>query len=186
VLNQKFLLKKQHQYIYGGESVEKEIKNFPDYKITDDGKVISLKYKKQKVMKTWLQKNGYENIVLSKNGERFHFLVHRLVASAFIENELGLPEVNHKNKIRKDNRVENLEWCTRMENLKESYETLGPTRNFRCCFLINQYSKEKIGFFNSICEAATFAKKNFGCSESGMKRNYKSKGYEIIFEECND
>lgn len=162
---------------------EKEIKNFPGYVITDNGKVISYKFKKPRVMKTWLQKSGYENIKLCKENRTYHFLIHRLVAEAFIPNPNNLPEVNHKNKIRNDNRVENLEWCSRKENLYDSYSTLSQIRNFKECLLINSETKEIIGDFKSISAAAKYASENFGCSKSGMIRNYKSKGYEIKFNE---
>lgn len=161
--------------------MEKEIKNFPGYVITDNGKVISYKFKKPRVMKTWLQKSGYENIKLCKENHTYHFLIHRLVAEAFIPNPNNLPEVNHKNKIRNDNRVENLEWCSRKENLYDSYSTLSQIRNFKDCLLINSETKEIIGNFKSISAAARYASENFGCSKSGMIRNYKSKGYEIKF-----
>lgn len=163
--------------------MEKEIKDFPGYVITDNGKVISYKFKKPRVMKTWLQKSGYENIKLCKENHTYHFLIHRLVAEAFIPNPNNLPEVNHKNKIRNDNRVENLEWCSRKENLYDSYSTLSQVRNFKECLLINSETKEIIGHFKSISAAAKYASENFGCSKSGMIRNYKSKGYEIKFNE---
>lgn len=163
--------------------MEKEIKNFPGYTITDDGKVISYKFKEPRIMKTWLQKSGYENIKLCKENHTYHFLIHRLVAEAFIPNPNNLPEVNHKNKIRNDNRVENLEWCSRKENLYDSYSTLSQIRNFKECLLVNSETKEIIGDFKSISAAAKYASENFGCSKSGMIRNYKSQGYEIKFNE---
>lgn len=163
--------------------MEKEIKDFPGYTITDDGKVISYKFKEPRIMKTWLQKSGYENIKLCKENHTYHFLIHRLVAEAFIPNPNNLPEVNHKNKIRNDNRVENLEWCPRKENLYDSYSTLSQIRNFKECLLVNSETKEIIGDFKSISAAAKYASENFGCSKSGMIRNYKSQGYEIKFNE---
>ena len=163
--------------------MEKEIQDFPGYTITDDGKVISYKFKEPRIMKTWYQKSGYENIKLCKNNQTYHFLIHRLVAEAFIPNPNNLPEVNHKNKNRADNRVENLEWCDRISNLYDSYSTMSPVRNFRKCCLFKEDTNEIIETFQSITAAARYASEKFGCSKSGMERNHKSKGYKIEYLE---
>lgn len=128
--------------------MEKEIKGYDgDYTITDDGKVISYKYKTPRKMATWYQKNGYENIKLCKNNKTYHHLIHRLVAEAFIPNPDNLPQVNHKNKNRADNTVENLEWCTAQDNLYDSYSTMSPTRNFKECLLIRNIDNLVVGNF---------------------------------------
>ena len=60
----------------------------------------------------------YLFVVLCKDGKRTDKLVHRVVAEAFCENKFNKPEVNHINEDRFDNRAENLEWCTRVENIR--------------------------------------------------------------------
>jgi hypothetical protein len=68
--------------------------------------------------------HGYVKVTLSKNGEVFQMLsVHRLVAMHFVPNPYEKPEVNHKNGIKTDNRAENLEWVTRVENIQHACRT---------------------------------------------------------------
>lgn len=72
---------------------------------------------------TRLTSDGYLKCNLKNNGERFDFRVHRLVAEAFIPNIDNKPVINHKNGIKTDNRVENLEWCTVSENVIHATRT---------------------------------------------------------------
>ena len=60
--------------------------------------------------------DGYLSVMLYKRGKPTDHKIHRLVAETFISNTLNLPEVNHKNEIKTDNRVENLEWCNHLYN----------------------------------------------------------------------
>ena len=70
-------------------------------------------------------KQGYLRTGLTKNGVRTKYLVHRLVAESFIPNPENKKQVNHKNGIKDDNRLDNLEWCTNSENIKHAYDKLG-------------------------------------------------------------
>lgn len=61
-------------------------------------------------------RKGYYSVVLSKSGSQTTYSVHRLLALSCIKNPENKPEINHKNGIKTDNSIENLEWCTGSEN----------------------------------------------------------------------
>ena len=77
-----------------------------------------------KIMKATTTRKGYLTIGLAKNGKAKRYLVHRIVATHFIENPHNKPCINHKDYNRKNNRVSNLEWCTYLENNEYSSERI--------------------------------------------------------------
>jgi hypothetical protein len=84
---------------------------------------------KGKIIKLSLDRDGYYKLSLHKENKIKNFAGHRLVAIAFIPNPENKPQVNHKNGIRTDNRVENLEWCTNSENVKHAFKILNRKTN---------------------------------------------------------
>ena len=77
---------------------------------------------KGKLTPFWITKKGYCRCSLNINGIKKNHLVHQLVAKAFLENPENKIQVNHKNCIKTDNTVENLEWVTNSENFKHAVE----------------------------------------------------------------
>lgn len=74
-----------------------------------------------KILKQKTTKYGYKTVDLCIFGKRHHCSVHRLVASAFIENPYNLPIINHKDECKANNAAENLEWCTQRYNVNYGY-----------------------------------------------------------------
>lgn len=66
--------------------------------------------------------SGYHQIWLSKNKNGKNYRVHRLVAEAFLENPENKKDINHKNGNKTDNGLDNLEWCTRSENVLHAFK----------------------------------------------------------------
>lgn len=91
------------------------------YQVSDLGNVRSLQYKEPRILQPINRdKYGHKNVELCKDGVRKKFLVHRLVAEAFIPNPDNLPCVNHKDENPANNEVSNLEWCTAKYNVQYS------------------------------------------------------------------
>lgn len=108
--------------------VWKPIDDFPNYQVSDYGRVksnIPHNGTNERILKPQLRKDGYLQIQLHKDGVIKNYLVHRLVAETFLPNPNSLPQVNHKNEDKTDNRVSNIEWCDC------SYNTNYGTRNNR-------------------------------------------------------
>lgn len=158
----------------------KDIKGYEgDYQISNLGRVKTLKKQvgrkeTEKIMTPTTTYQGYSRIVLRKNGKVRMFAVHRLVAEAFIPKVEGKPIVDHINGDRKDNKVENLRWCTFRENAQNTRKMLS-----------DRYNSVKVvdskgNTFNSYREAGRFwglapnTIKN-DCDKKDDGRNFKRK-----------
>lgn len=87
-----------------------------------DGRTFTYKYRSRKSV---LSGPGYFMILLSNGGVQKYVYVHRLLALTFLGDPVGnRNHVNHKNGIKTDNRLENLEWVTRSENMQHRYDVL--------------------------------------------------------------
>ena len=111
-----------------GKEIWKDIKGYEGlYQVSTLGRVRSLNYRRKKKIallvprKKW---NGYMEVYLFKDGWKKHYQIHRLVAEAFIVNSLNYPQINHKNEIKFDNRIGNLEWCSNEYNAKYKREDI--------------------------------------------------------------
>lgn len=140
---------------------ERLINGYLGYSITEDGKVIG---KKEKPLLPYKRPDGYSEIMLYRKGDngrykRDKWLVHVLVAMHFLPHNIdtlrppkGI-EVNHKNKDRSDNRVENLEFVTSRENKIHAHTYGEDIKKWERCVIQMTLDDEVIGKFTSIKEA---------------------------------
>ncbi len=158
------------------------------YQISNFGRVKSFYVRKGKqgilILKPHLTRNGYLNIKLNKNGEGKDFLIHRLVAQAFIPNPENKSTVNHKDGNKFNNCVENLEWQTQSENNHHAVNTGLSKSGEDCKFskLTNEqvrYIRENYIPRDSEFGGAALARK-FNVSKANISNLLKGKTYKNI------
>jgi len=131
------------------------------YEISNLGKVKSLKYGKERILKPRNNK-GYLEVDLPKDGKHKSYKVHRLVAQAFIPNDdLFKTEINHIDENKENNNVNNLEWCnrqynnnfgTRIEKISKQVNQYDLAGNFIQTFPSMHEIERQLGYNNShIC-----------------------------------
>lgn len=141
------------------------------YEVSNTGQVRSLdryiKYSngqihlhKGKVLSPVIKDNGYLQVGLYYNGKYKMFLVHRVVAQAFIPNPDNLPEVNHLDEDKTNNNVTNLEWCDRSYNLK--------------------YGTVRIRSINTKIKKGYVNEENVGLSKEKYKKKYYQENKDKI------
>lgn len=115
----------------------KDINGFEGiYQVSNQGRVKSFCERKEKILNGGINARGYLQVRLYGTMCNKHAYIHHLVATHFISDGNGL-QINHKNGIKTDNRVENLEWCTPKENINHAINVLGISYSH------NQYNKKK-------------------------------------------
>ena len=121
----------------------KQIPGFQNSQVSNTGLIRSYgKERKLQVTK------GYKTVILTESKTQKKFTVHRLVAMTFLPNPTNLPQVNHKDGDKFNNRVENLEWCTNQQNQQHRREILGKKNDRKILCL------ETGIVYNSLKEAA--------------------------------
>lgn len=155
----------------------KEIEDFPNYMISDKGRVWSktrvihhkdrTKIAKGKILKNALNSCGYFVVVLCTDGKTKTQLIHRLIAEHFIDNSLNKKCVNHIDGNKTNNKLSNLEWVTYSENNKHAYSTK-----------LKLPSKQKLGskHINSKIDEEDVL-------EIRRKHKYESLGYKKLSDE---
>jgi hypothetical protein len=134
----------------------KEIENYPNYFISNDGQLKKI-YKNgvELIKSSYVHRNKYKRVNMSNKDGVKYFSLHRLVALAFIENPLNKEDVNHIDGDKLNNNVNNLEWVTRKENIKHSWD-MGLQQNMLDAHRKIVINIENGIFYNSCTEAAKF------------------------------
>ncbi len=150
-------------------------KNIPNtngrYQVNDKGEVMSFQPGKPPIKKTIrIDRAGYATVRISMNGKQKTCFVHRLVAEAFLDAELGKHEVNHINGIKTDNRVKNIEWVTHSENMRHAFDT-------GLCVAKGKVVVDDLheAYYNSVREAAEAYGINTGTCRNYLNGNVSNK-----------
>ncbi len=98
-----------------------KIEGFEKYEVSNLGKVRNIK--SGRILKPYLNHNGYLMLCLYGYDKRKCLLLHRIIATAFIDNPGKKPQVNHIDENKLNNDLSNLEWCTVRENLMHGTRT---------------------------------------------------------------
>ncbi len=167
------------------EEIWKDIAGFEGlYQVSNLGNVkrlISERVFEERLIGRSIDRYGYIKRVLSKGGKNYYFTEHRLVAIAFIDNPNNKATVNHKNGIKTDNRVENLEWLTNKENHQHAIETglkdQKGIKHHKCKLTEEQVLEiRKIGF----SKTRTFLSKKYNVSRITILRIIEQRNWKHI------
>ena len=147
----------------------RSVKDFPKYQVSNLGNVRSLWFDKVRLLKQSLCGKGYLFVCLfDEERLKSQRLVHRLVAETFLENPENKPTVDHVNRIKTDNKVENLRWAT----YSEQNHNLSPRKLSDNNKLGEKHISEHLG---SGCITPTFRVR-----KTGLKTKYFSTLEEAI------
>ena len=149
--------------------------------VSDNGEIYSLAHtgirkngrvdnRKGRKIRPAVDKNGYQRVTFSSKGERHSFPVHRLVAMAYIPNPGKKPTVNHKNGIKLDNRVENLEWATQKEQKRHSINNHLCDKNIEALKNANERASRKVNIAGKTYPSIRSASRELGLSEWAVSR----------------
>lgn len=162
----------------------KDIPNYEGlYQISNFGRVKSFrkstKYRCQSeyILKPYVPQHGYEVVTLYDKSTKHKFLVHRLVATAFLPNPDNLPQINHKDENKRNNNVTNLEWCTAEYN--NAYGTARLRASDTASLPIEQlaYDGKVIAIYRSTRIASELLGIKRGTLKSSIDKHSQLKGY---------
>ena len=146
----------------------KPLKNFPSYNGSTEGRIMNIRT--QRILKTFVNSQGYELICLRKNNKQYTVKVGRVIAETFLGEHPGM-DVGYKNGNRSQNDISNLEWRTRQETIRDAFErgTKTPSRQIAIRVI------ETGDIYSSIRACA----KDLGCCQSDISRCLQGKSKQV-------
>ena len=148
------------------------IKECRRYEISNLGHIRNVKTKR--LIKPGENQNGYQIVCLMNDKKKTMFAVARLVGKYFVPKRKGAKEINHKNLHRNDNRMANLEWLTKKENIIYSQGVKVILTNVKYAWCKRT--------FKTLKEASNFFKSSPNTIKKYSKLNKPFKGYYIRLE----
>lgn len=170
------------------------------YQVSDKGEIRKICFinnlvRKPKIflIKPQRQNSGYLKVVLYKNGKYKNKLLHRIIAETFLENPNGYKEVNHIDGNKDNNKVSNLEWCDRKQNMQAAIKSglwVSPNKGkfgsdsskAKPVKMISPETYEVLRVFGSIIEGANFFGKTNGGSISSCCNKKRKLAHGYIWE----
>jgi len=145
----------------------------PGYWVSDEGQIRN---KHGRILRGVTYPNGYRGVKFGRAGKTH--LIHRLVLRAFVGPAKDGEDANHKNGVRSDNRVENLEWVSHSDNIKHAHRVL--TRKTHAWATPVRLANNVDTFsFSSTSDAARFLEVSQGSVQSALTRKHKCRGYTV-------
>lgn len=142
----------------------KPLRNFPSYNGSSEGRIMNIKTRR--ILKMYIGEKGYVQVCLRKNNQQHTVKVHKVIAETFLGDYPGLV-VRHRDLNRSNNHIDNLEWCTRQEAIRDAFERGGriPPRGTRIRVI------ETDDIYDSIAECA----RRLGCCRSDIFKHLSGK-----------
>ena len=156
-----------------------EISNLSNIKNKKTSKLITINYERLK------KDNTRARPGLSHNGKVKGYYLHRIVAQHFIDNPDDLPEVNHIDGDFYNNRSDNLEWISKLDNMRHASKNKLIKKYKRKVIIINEETKEE-KIFNSVTECANYVDRSAGSVVNYIKGRQNHNIYSVKYENEND
>ena len=184
-----FIITRKEKFVSEKTEQQEIWKQYPDYSFIEVSNLGRVRTKdryvpgkdgrkcfyKGRVLKQRLSNSGYMQVKFGVNGKYVFLYVHRMVATCYVPNPLGLPQVNHIDNNRTNNSASNLEWCTPQYNndYKKNFGT-SPAQLFgHLVFAVNLKTGKVLRF-----ESQAEATRQLGISESNISEIIKGKRYK--------